>query len=103
MMNGMEKSDSGVVAEKSANKGAAVLAESMERRTEPEGNLESQSTRRAQDRESVTQAADRIGVVCGRGRDHTLSVPAIFPGQVDVFPAERRNVGEEFGIGDCAS
>ena len=32
----------------------------MERRTEPEGNLESQSTRRAQDRESVTQAADRI-------------------------------------------
>ena len=32
----------------------------MERRTEPEGNLESQSTRRAQDRESVKQAADRI-------------------------------------------
>ena len=60
MMNGMEKSDSGVIAVKSANKGAAVLAESMERRTEPEGNLESQSTRRAQDRESVTQAADRI-------------------------------------------
>ena len=32
----------------------------MERRTEPKGNLESQNTRRAQDRESVTQAADRI-------------------------------------------
>ena len=60
MMNGMEKSDSGVVAVKSANKGTAALAESMERRTEPEGNPGSQSTRRAQDRESVTQAADRI-------------------------------------------
>jgi len=60
MMHGMEKSDSGVVAMKSANKGASVPAESMERRTEPKGNPGSQSTRRAQDRESVTQAADRI-------------------------------------------
>ena len=60
MMNGMEKSDSVVVAVKSANKGTCVPAESMERRTEPEGNPASQSTRRAQDRESVTQAADRI-------------------------------------------
>ena len=60
MMYGMEKSDSGVVAMKSANKGASDPAESMERRTEPEGNPGSQSTRRAQDRESVTQAADRI-------------------------------------------
>ena len=56
----MEKSDSGIVAEKSANKGACAPAESMERRTGPEGNSESQSTRRAQDRESVSQAADRI-------------------------------------------
>ena len=60
MMNGMEKSDSGVVAVKSANKGTTIPAESMERRTEPKGNLGSQSTRRAQDRESVEQAADRI-------------------------------------------
>ena len=60
MMNGMEKSDSVVIAVKSANKGTAVPAESMERRTEPEGNPGSQSTRRAQDRESVTQAADWI-------------------------------------------
>ena len=60
MMNGMEKSDSGVLAVKSANKGTAFPAEPMERRTEPEGNPESQSTRRAQDRESVAQAADRI-------------------------------------------
>ena len=60
MMHGMEKSDSGIVAVKSANKEMRVSAESMERRTEPKGNLEGQSTRRTQDRESVTQAADRI-------------------------------------------
>ena len=60
MMNGMEKSDSVIVAEKSANKGASVPAESMEPRTEPKGNPRSQSTRRAQDRGSVSQAADRI-------------------------------------------
>ena len=60
MMNGMEKSDSGIVAVKSANKGTAVPAEPMERRTEPEGDLESQSTRQTQDWESVSQAADRI-------------------------------------------
>ena len=60
MMNGMEKSDSVIVAVKPANKGAPVPAEPMEPRTEPKGNPESQSTRRTQDRESVSQAADRI-------------------------------------------
>ena len=60
MKDGLEKSDSVISAVKSANKGTSVPAEPMERRTEPKGNLESQSTRRAQDRESVTQAADRI-------------------------------------------
>ena len=45
---------------KSANKGTAVPAESMERRTEPEGNPQSQSTHRAQDRARVSQAAERI-------------------------------------------
>ena len=59
-MNGMEKSDSGIVAVKSANKGTAVPAEPMEPRTEPKGNPESQSTPRTQDRESVSHAADRI-------------------------------------------
>ena len=60
MMNGMEKSDSVIVAEKSANKGTPVPAEPMEPRAEPKGNPGSQSMRRAQDRESVSQAADRI-------------------------------------------
>ena len=56
----MKKSDSAIVAVKSANKGASAPAEPMEPRAEPKGNLESQSTRRAQDRASVSQAADRI-------------------------------------------
>ena len=60
MMNDRQKSDSGIVAVKSANKGERSPAESMERRTEPKGNSESQSTRRTQDWESVSQAADRI-------------------------------------------
>ena len=45
---------------KSANKGERSLAESMERRAEPKGNPGSQSTRRTQGRESVSQAANRI-------------------------------------------
>ena len=56
----MEKSDSVVVAVKSANKGTPVPAEPMESRTEPKGNPESQSARRTQRRESASQAADRI-------------------------------------------
>ena len=59
-MNGVEKSDSVIVAGKSANKGTRVPAESMEPRAEPKGNSGSQSTCRTQRRESVTQAADRI-------------------------------------------
>ena len=39
MMNGMEKSDSGIVAVKSANKGTPVPAEPMEPRTEPKPSL----------------------------------------------------------------
>ena len=59
-MNGMEKSDSVIVAVKSANKGTPVPAEPVEPRTGPKGNPEGQSTGRTQDRESVSQAADRI-------------------------------------------
>ena len=60
MMNDMQKSDSGILAVKSANKGKRVPAEPMERRTEPEGNSEGQSMCRTQDWESMSQAADRI-------------------------------------------
>lgn len=40
----------------------------------------------------------RLGVVCGRGRNPTLRLwPAIFSGEIDVFPSERRNMGQEIG------
>lgn len=40
----------------------------------------------------------RVGVVCGRGRNPTLRLwPAIFSGEIDVFPSERRNMGQEIG------
>ena len=60
MMHGMQKSDTGVVAMKSMNKGADNPAESVERRTVPEGNPGGQSTRQTQDWESVSQAAERV-------------------------------------------
>ncbi len=40
----------------------------------------------------------QFGVVCGRGRNPTLRLwPAIFSGEIDVFPSERRNMGQEIG------
>src|SRR6516225_8856551 len=60
MMNGQEKSDSGVVAAKPVNKGGEPSAERVEPRPETKGNVGQQSTHRAQDRARVTQALDRV-------------------------------------------
>jgi RNA-directed DNA polymerase len=70
MMNGHEKSDSVIVAEKPANKAAhsaveqsaveLAVAEPVEQRAETKGNADQQSTCRAQSRVSVSQALDRI-------------------------------------------
>ena len=60
MMNRRGKSDSAIVAGKPTNKAGQLAAESVEPRAEAEGNASQQSTRRAQDRESVTQALERI-------------------------------------------
>ncbi len=73
MMNGMEKSDSAIVAVKPANKGASASAEPVEPRAEPKGNPEGQSTRRTQNRESVSQAADRIRQFVQRERKVRLT------------------------------
>jgi hypothetical protein len=41
---------------------------------------------------------DEFGVVCGRGRNPTLRLwPPIFSGEVDVFPSEGRDVGQQIG------
>ena len=60
MMHEREKSDSVVVATKPTNNVEQSAAESVERRTETKGNTDQQSTRRAQDRESVSQALARV-------------------------------------------
>src|SRR3954466_14174131 len=60
MMNGREKSDSVVVAMNPTNKAGQPAAEPGERRAGTEGNAGQQSTCRAQNRESVSQALDRV-------------------------------------------
>ena len=46
----------------------------------------------------IASPALSLGVVCGRGRNPTLRLwPAIFSGEIDVFPSERRNMGQEIG------
>jgi len=59
-MHEPEKSDSVVVAGKPTNNAARSVAEPVEPRTETKGNADQQSTRRAQDRASVSQALARV-------------------------------------------
>src|ERR1700687_4270422 len=59
-MHGPEESDSVIVAMKPTNKAERSVAEPVEPRTETKGNADQQSTRRAQDRESVSQALERV-------------------------------------------
>ena len=79
MMHEPEKSDSAVVAMKSTNNAEQSAAESVERRAGTKGNVGQQSTRRAQDRESVSQALERMGEAAGdQGRatpTHTAAHP----------------------------
>ena len=67
-MHGHEKSDSAVVAMKPANKAERSAAEPVERRAGTEGKASQHSTRRAQDRESVSQAWRAYGRPQGKGR-----------------------------------
>jgi group II intron reverse transcriptase/maturase len=59
-MQGHEKSDSAIVAKKPPNKAGKPAAEAVERRAGTKGNTGQQSTRRAQIRESVSQALERV-------------------------------------------
>ncbi len=68
MMYGGEKSDSAIVARKPTNKAGRPAAEPVERRAGTKGNAGQQSTRRAQDRASVSQALDRIRHAARHGR-----------------------------------
>jgi RNA-directed DNA polymerase len=82
-MHGHEKSDSAIVAAKPANKAGRPATERVERRAGTEGKADQQSTRRAQDRESVSQALDRLRQAARREEErfialfHHLSVPML--------------------------
>jgi RNA-directed DNA polymerase len=60
MMHGREKSDSAIVVMKPTNKAGQLAAELVERRAGTKGNVSQQSTRRAQDRISVSHALERV-------------------------------------------
>ena len=60
MMHGREKSDSAIVAGKPTNKAVPTAAEPVERRAGAKGNASQQSTDRAQNRATVSQALERI-------------------------------------------
>ena len=60
MMHDREKSDSAVVAVKPTNKAGRPAAELVEPRAGTKGNVDQQSTRRAQYRGTVSQALGRI-------------------------------------------
>jgi RNA-directed DNA polymerase len=59
-MSGQEKSDPAIVAGKPTNKAERSAAEPAEPRAGAEGNAGQQSTRRAQNREGVSQALERV-------------------------------------------
>ena len=60
MMYDHEKSDPAIVAVKPTNKAGQPAAELVEPRAGAEGNASQQSTGRAQDRGTVSQALERI-------------------------------------------
>jgi hypothetical protein len=80
MINGRGKSDSAIVAERPTNNAGRLAAEPEERRAETKGNAAQQSTRRARNRGSVSQALDRIRQVASQRkkerftRSYTTSV-----------------------------
>ena len=60
MMHGRGESDPAIVATKSVNKAEQLAAELMEGRAGAKGNVDQRTTCRAQNRESVSQALERI-------------------------------------------
>src|SRR6516164_6163473 len=84
LMHGREKSDPAIVAMKPTNNARRLAAELVERRAGAERNVSQQSTRRAQDRESVSQALERVRQVARQRKKerftalfHHLSIPML--------------------------
>src|SRR6201988_4347305 len=75
MMHGHEKSEPAIVATKTTNKAGQLAAEPVERRAGTEGNADQQSTRRAQDRERVSQGLDRVRQAARQRRKEKFTPP----------------------------
>src|SRR6204780_2672168 len=73
MMHERGKSDSAVGAVKPANKAERSAAEVVEQRAGTKGNADQQSTRRAQERESVSQALGRIRQAAKQRKKETFT------------------------------
>ena len=98
LMHGHEKSDPAIVAVKPTNNARQLAAELVEPRAGAEGSASQQSTRRAQDRESVSQALGAYDKSQGKGgrrgspRFSTISVFRCF-GPHSLLSSETRRPG----------
>jgi RNA-directed DNA polymerase len=77
MMHGHGKSDSAIVAVKPANKAVLAAAELVEPRAGAKGNVRQQGTCRAQYRESVSQALERIRQAAAAACRHVPEARAV--------------------------
>ena len=68
MMHGQEKSDPSIGAAKPTNKAGSPAAEPVQPREGTKGNTHQQRTRRAQDRESVSQVLARVRQAARKGK-----------------------------------
>src|ERR1017187_3844030 len=96
MMHGREKSDLVVVAVNPTNKAKQSAAEPVEPRTGTKGNAGQQSTRRAQDRVSVSQALSRARKAAKQGKKIKFTRPfnnLVAPMRRQPFFGRRRAVG----------
>jgi RNA-directed DNA polymerase len=111
MMNGRERSDPAIVAVKPTNKAGQPAAEPGEPRAGTKGNTGQQSTCRAQNRESVSQALDRVRTAARHRKKerfttlfHHLSVDlfreaflALHRGTYRALPSRRRYIPKSDG------
>jgi RNA-directed DNA polymerase len=72
-MNGLEKSDLPIVAEKLANEAVRAAKELVERRGGTKENVDLQNTVRTQSREAVSRAQDRIRGAINRNKTQRLT------------------------------
>jgi RNA-directed DNA polymerase len=76
MMHGHEKSDPAIVAEKPTNKAERSAAEPAEPRAGAKGNASQQSTDRAQNRATVSQALERTRKVAKERKKESKNRPS---------------------------